>query len=149
MKTLSTLRILFTIAAMIAGITPVAAHGQYPSHTLSVNVPFGFELGSKHLGPGVYTITTPLSDIVSIRNSSDGAMIMTHPEENMKVTSQPKLVFHRYGDRYFLSQVWFGPEQSTYLACPESKAERRAKREEIVSNPKEPSNVEVAFIHLP
>ncbi|HEV2575709.1 MAG TPA: hypothetical protein VGU25_00745 [Acidobacteriaceae bacterium] len=149
MKNLSIFRTIFVVASLVAGCVSLPAHAQGEPHTMTVNVPFGFELGSKHLAPGKYTISRPLSDIVEIRNSTDGALLMTHDGQSNKATRTSKIVFDRYGDQYFLRQVWFNAEDNTYLETAESKAEKQAKRSELASVTKKASNVEIALLRLP
>jgi hypothetical protein len=130
---------------------PVAlpCHGQTAGHAMSVNVPFGFELGSQHFEPGTYTIHTPEVGVVEIQGSSTSAMGLTREEQSTKPTKTAKVVFDRYGDHYFLRQLWFNAEEKAYVECPESKAEKQAKRSELASISKKPSNVELAMLRLP
>lgn len=125
------------------------AHGQTVNQTLSVNVPFGFELGSQHFEPGVYTVKTPMENVVELQSTSKAAVILTIPGESAKATKTTKIVFDHYGDRYFLRQIWFNSQDTAYLECPESKAEKQAKRGDLASNSKNASNVELALLRLP
>lgn len=120
-------------------------------HTMTANIPFGFELGSKHLAPGTYTVSAPVEGIVELRSGSDTAMILIHGGQCVKPTKTAKIVFDRYGDQYFLRQVWFNAEETTYLESSESKSEKQAKRQELASNSnsKSASNVELALLRLP
>jgi hypothetical protein len=149
MKNLWIIRTLFVVASLAVGCVSLPAHAQGEAHAMTVNVPFGFELGSKHLAPGKYTISRPLSDIIEIRSSSDAALLVTHGGQTMRPTKSSKVVFDKYGDHYFLRQVWFNPEDNTYMACAESKAERQAKRSELASVTKKASNVEIAVLRIP
>lgn len=124
-------------------------HAQGTDQTLSVNVPFGFELGSQHFAPGVYTIGTPLSEVVEVQGRSNGGMILAMNDQGKKPTNTSKIVFDKYGDHYFLRQIWFNAGETTYLACPESKAEKKAKRGDLASIQKHASNVEIATLRLP
>lgn len=148
MKTISIFRTIFVVASLVVGSFSLSAHAQSDSHALSVNVPFGFELGSKHLPPGTYKVSQPLQSIVEISNGSDAAMIITHGGQG-KATKTSKLVFDRYGEHYFLRQVWFTPAENTYMECSESKAEKLAKRSDLASVDKKPSNVELALLRIP
>lgn len=149
MKTFWMFRTVFVISAL--AFLPVCspANAQTDHHTMVANVPFSFELGSKHLAPGKYTISTPLQGVVEIRSTTDAAMILAYSGQSYKPTKTAKIVFDRYGDHYFLRQVWFNPEENTYLESSESKAEKQAKRSELASNQKNSSNVELALLRLP
>jgi hypothetical protein len=148
-KTFSILRTIFVVASLAAGFISTSAHAQSISQTVSVNVPFGFEIGSRHMAPGTYRISRPTEDILQIGNRSDSALLLTHSEQSYKPTKNSKLVFDRYGDRYFLRQVWFTPQDNMYVECTESKAEKQAKRAELEAATKNASNVEVAFLRIP
>jgi hypothetical protein len=149
MKNLSIFRSIFVVASLVIGCVSLPAHAQGEPHTMTVNVPFGFELGSKHLAPGRYTISQPLTNIVEIRGGRTGALLVTHDGQSNKATRSSKVVFDKYGDQYFLRQVWFNPEDNTYMECAESKAEKQAKRSELASVTKKASNVEIALLRLP
>jgi hypothetical protein len=148
MKTIWIFRTIFVAASLAAGCFSLPAHGQTDLHTMSVNVPFGFELGSKHLAPGTYTISRPVQGIIQIRNASDAALIVTHDGEANKPTKTSKVVFDRYGDHYFLRQVWFNPADTSYMETAESKTEKLAKRSDLASI-KQASNVELALLRIP
>ena len=149
MKTNCVFRAIFVAASLVLGSFSFTAHGQSDLHTMTVKVPFGFELGSKHLAPGTYTVSQPLQNIIEIRNGSDAAMIITHGGQSGKAAKTGKVVFDRYGDHYFLRQVWFTPEDNTYMECAESKAEKLAKRSDLASVDKKASNVELALLRIP
>jgi hypothetical protein len=149
MKTLWIFRTIFVAASLAAGCFSLPAHGQIADHAMSVNVPFGFELGSTHLAPGTYTVSRPLQGVIEIRNGSQAAMLVTNNGQSIKPTRTSKIVFDRYGDHYFLRQIWFTPQDNTYLECPESKTEKQAKRSELASAAKNASNVELALLRIP
>jgi len=147
-KTLSIVRTIFVLASVVAGCACTSAHAQ-AADNVTVTVPFGFEIGTKHMAPGTYRVSRPLNDILQISNRSDAALLATHDGQSYKPTKTSKLVFHRYGDRYFLRQVWFTPEDNTYVESSESKAEKQAKRAELEASTKHASNVEIASLRIP
>ena len=124
-------------------------HAQTTDRAMSVNVPFGFELGNQHFAPGVYTIKTPLSEVVEVQGRSKASMILAMNDQSNKPTKTTKVVFDKYGDHYFLRQIWFDAGETSFLQCPESKAEKEAKRGDLASIPKHASNVEIAMLRLP
>jgi hypothetical protein len=148
-NTLWTIRITVAAIALVFGSFSLPAHAQSQGHSLVVNIPFGFDVGSKHLPPGIYTVSTMSPDIVQIRNLSDSAMVLTHGGESYKPTKSAKLVFRRYGEHYFLGQVWFNEADTTFVECPKSKTEKLAQKWELASDQAKSSNVEVALLHGP
>jgi len=148
MKTFWIFRTIVVVSSL--AFLPIA-NAQISTHTMTANVPFGFEIGSRHLSPGTYRISTPVQNVVELQKGSEVAMIMTHCGEGSHPSKTAKIVFDRYGDHYFLRQVWFNPEEKNYLESAESKSEKQAKRQELASNSssKNPSNVELALLRLP
>ena len=99
-------RLICSLAAAL-----LAAAGLYAqsSRTLVANVPFGFHVGSVALPAGEYTVDPQAAPGVVRLVSADHksvAMIATFATQAPKYNEQGKLVFNRYGDNYFLSQVW-------------------------------------------
>jgi hypothetical protein len=69
-----------------------------------------------------------------IQGSANGesAVRLTETINGIKKRTQARLVFHRYGDNYFLAQVWTG--YTTGRALAKSK-HRRAIERELASIP--------------
>ena len=91
--------------ALFAAVTLFAQGSQ----TLTVQVPFGFHVGNSVLPAGGYTVYTEgPSHILRLRSDDfkSSVMIQTNSVEKLKAPSQGMLVFNKYGDEYFLSQVW-------------------------------------------
>ena len=89
---------------------------------VKARIPFSFEVNGKTLAAGAYQFSTNQS-VLMVRGFSAGAMVQTNRLESRK-DSQPKAVFHKYGDRYILSEVWLGG--GTGRTLPEG---RRSERE--------------------
>ena len=122
-----------TIAMMIlAGAFTASALAQTNrAQPVVANIPFDFNVGSKNLPAGKYTITVvnPASDrkVLQIR-SSDGRSVAITQTTGVVITAseKTKLVFHRYGDQYFFAQAKMAGE-TTALAALKSKMERAQK----------------------
>jgi len=83
------------------------------SRSLEVIVPFSFEVGNKTLPAGSYRVEAVPTGAGSIEVlcSSSGDMrqtISTTTTTTESGSSAPALVFHRYGNRYFLAQIRTG-----------------------------------------
>ena len=91
-------------------------------------VPFDFTLNGTSLPAGTYNIGTSIDrpNTLSIRNPKEHvnlwAMGLVNVNEPAEVGS---LVFHKYGDQYFLSEIRY-PNASRKVSFPASKAEKRA-----------------------
>jgi len=82
-----------------------SAMGQTRVGDVIADVPFAFSVAGQSLPAGHY-IVAALGDNIRISNSqTNGLFVPTHG--TMRTASDgTKLVFHRYGDSYFLSEVW-------------------------------------------
>ena len=115
-------------AASLLGLSVLPlANAQINEEGFDGNIPFEFHVGQTVLPAGNYMIrrTTDSSRMLSIRGSNQAArkiMFSSVPAEAKSVQST-KLIFHRYGNFYFLSAVWPGFGQKGYQLLP-SKAER-------------------------
>src|SRR6266487_898025 len=98
-----TLLSLFTILAA----APAYAQS---ADNIVLKVPFSFVAGKKTLPAGEYTVRRALSSrLILIRNAGgrrEYTTILTMPVPSETMARVAKLVFHRYGDQYFLHQVW-------------------------------------------
>ena len=117
------------LALMIA----VPAHAQMPGTTIRATIPFDFIVRGKTLPAGNYEIKrfSDSPDGLIIRNvndNSDHVMFETEPVETSRISSNTEIVFHQYGDSYFLSEVLTGGEQ-TGRELPPSREERMLRRE--------------------
>jgi hypothetical protein len=128
-QALKAVTMLVSIIAL-AFMTAVASSAQ--SHKLKADIPFDFVVGDKTLAAGEYTvgqITRDQSGIVI--DSRDGKQSVIRLSNNLQANAPKQrtmLTFHRYGNSYFLAQVWTaGSAQGRELV--RSKAERAAERE--------------------
>lgn len=119
-----TMLMFIGVVALMAAL--VSAHAQ-SSGTVVADIPFDFAVGSKSLKAGEYTVRpyTASGDALMIRNqdSSDAAMRLTQTVQASTIPQKGKLVFHRYGQRYFLYEVWTQGER-TGRRLVKSAAER-------------------------
>ena len=136
------------LALMIA----VPARAQLPGTRIRVDIPFNFIVRGKMLPAGTYEIKT-VSDseedllIRNVANHHDHIMFQTERLDEAKPPHRSEIVFHRYGESYFLSEILTAGEQVGSELIP-SRAERQLKRElennQTASNKIEPETVALA-----
>lgn len=119
-----------TIAVMmfLAVVTVTAEAQVFGSQTMRARIPFAFNVGKTNLPAGEYTITVlnPNSDrkVLQIRSADGRRSALIHTAGvNTNTTDNAKLVFNRYGSRYFFSRAQMAGEATT-LAAVKSRAER-------------------------
>jgi hypothetical protein len=102
-----------TMLMLVVGLalaSAAVANGQ-SGRQLTAQVPFDFVVAERTLRSGQYEVSkaNDAGDVLAIRDAGgkDQIMRLTSPviRDNRKAMSA-KLVFHRYGSTYFLSQVW-------------------------------------------
>jgi hypothetical protein len=100
---------LLSLAMSLALLTGAAAYAQ-SSQIMKVNVPFDFTVGNASLPAGVYDVSSDdnAGGVLTFQNpkAKKGALVLTMASETTKPADRTELVFHRYGDSYFLSDVW-------------------------------------------
>ncbi len=94
---------------------------------LTVNIPFNFTIKERALPAGRYTLETiRLAGSDALRFvSADGrisATVFVRAERAESVKEEPRLIFNRYADQYFLAEV-FGFERGTAHELTRSKKE--------------------------
>jgi hypothetical protein len=96
------------IQATFAALALAAAGYGQSAQAFQVTVPFDFVAGGRTLTAGQYTVSQPVTGAVAFRSDqgAPGVIIITNRVESPGRQGSAQLVFHRYGDRYFLSEVW-------------------------------------------
>jgi hypothetical protein len=102
--TLKTTLILSLFFMLVAG----SVSAQSNSH-IRVNIPFDFAAGKTQLKAGEYIVRSSSESILVFRRIHDrtdtfvfAPTKLQRPDTNLS----GKLVFHRYGNEYFLAEAW-------------------------------------------
>lgn len=83
----------------------------FSQEVITAQIPFQFHIGESVLPSGSYTVDNHMNHSVLLFRSAHGAqaaMIFSNAVQSTGIPSPPKLVFNRYGEQYFLAQVWLG-----------------------------------------
>jgi len=109
----------------------VGALGQTSPGDVVVNVPFAFSVAGERLPAGHYIVAAQ-NDFIKISNSTmRGIYIPTHAAVRTKAAGS-KVVFHRYGDQFFLSAVWItGSTTGKELFPSRNERELKARQSEM------------------
>jgi len=110
-----------------------SAQGQSLAYRIKANIPFDFVVADKKMPAGQYFIGRVLQDVddsflvISSVKGEASAVRSTIPVETQVPKDKGTLVFHRYGDQYFLFQVW-PAGASTGRVLSKSRSEREIER---------------------
>ena len=107
LKRATMLMLLLTIAL----VTAVATASGQSQHRVNASVPFEFIVGDKTLAAADYRIDT-VGEALAIRSAdATNSVIRLSNTIASKEREPARLVFHRYGNTYFLSEVWEGGDR--------------------------------------
>ncbi len=119
MKTGSLVRLLACGALLTLGVT-------FASAQMRANIPFDFMAAGSNLVAGEYTLETTgnTDQVLQMCNlQQHRCLFMIASQVASKAHNDPsKLVFNRYGDQYFLSEIW---SLSLVRTLPQDRRERQ------------------------
>lgn len=99
----------------VLGLLIVAACANAQTPNLKANVPFDFVVDKAAMPAGAYSLDalSHNTKAMAVRNREAGItqIVLPNTARSLNVSSDTKLVFHRYGDEYFLSQIWIQGER--------------------------------------
>lgn len=120
------------LGAILLATFVTSAQAQSSSNRVTAQIPFDFSIGDRKLPAGKYSVGR-------VRQGADDAVLSVDDERGKSKTvrtsipvraldlnENAKLIFHRYGDQYFLYQVW-AAGTSTGRQFPKSHSEREAQ----------------------
>ena len=123
-----------TLLALLALSAAALAAGSFPQ--MFAEVPFAFVVADQQLPSGDYSVwrvTETGRGPLMMRSRHDGTAVFIACRSPLTAQNKrgapPKLVFHRYGDRYFLAQVW--SSGTAGIDLPPSQEEREYVDSEV------------------
>ena len=133
------------LTAMIASVA-VSTRAQ-TAYGVHADVPFDFVVGNKTIKAGRIAangVSEAVQGALTITNSAKGEVALRAGRRLLGAdrTNQCKLVFHKYGDRYFLAQIWIPGYQAWEIF--KSKEERTLERNMSLAKNSKPSQVIVS-----
>lgn len=128
-----------------------STRAQLPGTEIRVQVPFDFIVKGKTLPAGEYEIRRlndePIGLLIrNMHDKHDNVVFETEPKIDRGITKKDELIFTRYGDSYFLSEVVTAGEQTGEEVNP-SHRERELRREMLSKNQAQPETVTVAALN--
>src|SRR5277367_3064307 len=95
------------------------------SNGVQATVPFDFTVGNMLLPSGTYTIKEQSTHLIVIKNHDKPIATLTLVnQDGKKSPNGGKLLFHKYGGQYFLSEI-LCEQADMNLEIPTSKTEKR------------------------
>ncbi len=121
--------VLAALAVLVALTMPsFAQHAEL----MKIDVPFNFIVENQRMPEGSYTIQPSRNGTVLIR-SVDGkftSTVLSLPAPLAETATESQVVFYRYGDHYFLAQLWM-QGQNTGRELLKGRAESELARKGV------------------
>ena len=126
---------MLMLIVVLALATAVATANAQTASKVVADIPFEFSVGYKTMPAGEYMVRSLVSagDALMIQSADAklSALRQTEATAQMKDNNHARLIFHRYGERYFLAEVWNGADN---MGRRLSKSqEERAMESELVN----------------
>jgi hypothetical protein len=138
----------FAILSLLFALAVVSVQAQ-ARRSITVTVPFAFQIGDKTLPAGDYSIRQLSTDtlLVACTSGEESAIApaagRVENGQNAKPSTE-KLVFRQYGERYFLAQVWM-VRGASGRQLNKTDAERNAASDyKLAQHGAKPQMIEVA-----
>lgn len=119
--------------AIVLATAVISTQAQSLAYRIRVNIPFDFSIADKKLPAGQYSIgrarVNSDDTVLSVLdgNGHSKELYVSIPVSSFSAKNKATLIFHRYGDQYFLYQVWSAGE-TTGRQFSRSSAEREILR---------------------
>jgi hypothetical protein len=96
---------ILVIGTALAGAVSVNAADK----AITAYVPFNFYAGSTVMPQGAYRVNEVAnSGLLALKTTHATKAITTSDLTGKSLDEAPRMVFHRYGDTYFLVEIWAG-----------------------------------------
>jgi hypothetical protein len=125
-----TMVMLLVVLALASAVANAQSSNQ-SSKKIVADVPFEFSVGYKTMPAGMYSVQIVLSAgnglLIQNADATVSVVRLTEAIDRMKDKTHARLIFHRYGERYFLAEVWNGTDTSgrrVFKSLEESAIER-------------------------
>jgi len=121
-------RVTTAVLLLLTGLAASGSRLHAQSSVVHASIPFDFVVSGKTMPAGVYTFTTPQRYVLRVQNRARtvSAFSALTPADTSR-SEKPLLVFDKYGDRYYLHQV-YAVEGLPISTLPTSRAERQAQQ---------------------
>jgi len=99
------------------------------AQSVKANIPFDFKVNNTTVPAGTYIISSASTDhdVLRISDQKDVHLLTTALPNPAHAGKGNVMVFHKYGNQYFLSEIRSADSSSMNLRLPVWKAEKRAR----------------------
>ena len=122
--------LLASALAIGVATTPNTANAQMADTPVRANIPFSFQVDSKWMPAGTYTIRELSPHVLVIRDSNYTRVqtLMVHNTSSRNSPHRSSITFDLVGGQYFLRRIQLA-ETTNGVECSKSHAEKKAELE--------------------
>ena len=107
---------MLVLLMVLALATAVVSANAQSSNKVVADIPFEFSVGYKTMPAGEYAVRTANAQgnalMIQSANGKLAAVRLSDETDRARKNTHARLVFHRYGQRYFLAEVWNGIDKA-------------------------------------
>ena len=138
---------LIACALSLGSLVATQSASAQSTSVAEVNIPFAFHTPTQTLPAGAYRVDrTGNLLILTSTDSKAAGFVLTHSAIKTQAPNHGYVVFERYGDTYYLEQIWTAGE-NTGIECPKGRAEKESMMAK--NSTTAPSSVELALNAIP
>ena len=103
---------------------------QAQSGHLRAQIPFGFYVGESLLPAGEYELQVLENGVVRVFNQDNYASVMFNTVRSANPARQSgraQVIFNRYGDDYFLSEMWWSDQRDAFKPLTSTRERHLAR----------------------
>jgi hypothetical protein len=116
----------FIVALSLMVLSLVAVSTTIAQDKVKADVPFSFQVGKSSMPAGTYVVGEAANHVIRLQNrDGNGAILTSYNNEEKLRAEHPKMVFHKYGNTYFLAEIWDG--SASGMLIPEAKSEKELR----------------------
>ena len=123
-------------AVAIALLTVFSVGSAFAQSNATFDVPFEFHAGRHTLAAGTYTVSQLSPRLLRVRSDDGQTSVLVEAPLTARSegrSSAVKLAFRRYGDHYFLAQVWTSPTAGRELYMSDGERSLVEERETVAT----------------
>jgi hypothetical protein len=138
---------LIACALSLGSLVATQSASAQSTSVAEVNIPFAFHTPTQTLPAGAYRVDrTGNLLILTSTDSKAAGFVLTHSAIKTQAPNHGYVVFERYGDTYYLEQIWTAGE-NTGIECSKGRAEKESMLAKNTTTA--PSSVELALNAIP
>jgi hypothetical protein len=138
---------LIACALSLGSLVATQSASAQSTAVAEVNIPFAFHTPTQTLPAGAYRVDRSGNLLILTSTDSKAAgFVLTHSAIKTQAPNHGYVVFERYGDTYYLEQIWTAGE-NTGIECPKGRAEKESMMAKNTTTA--PSSVELALNAIP